>query len=81
MSGTSRPDGVQGESILQEEEVQIVPVPEVAQSTISSNPFDHSIEVRVQAPLTSIDENLMCSQIPRIAEVQDEDREFVEEAF
>ncbi|PCG96313.1 Nucleoside phosphorylase [Penicillium occitanis (nom. inval.)] len=44
MSRTSRPDGVQDEIILQEEEVQIVPVPEVAQSTISSNPFDHNIE-------------------------------------
>lgn len=79
MSRTSRPDGVQGEIILQQEEVQIVPVPEVAQNTISADPSDHSIEVRVQVPLTFMEENLMHGQAPRVVEVQDEDPEIVDE--
>lgn len=75
----SSADGVQGEIILQEEEVQIFPVPEVAQNTVCADPFNHSIEVRVQAPLTFMEENLLHNQAPRVVEVQDEDPKNVEE--
>lgn len=81
MSRKSRPGGIQSEIILQEEEVQIFPVPEVAQNTVSVDPFDHSIEVRVQAPLTFTEENLMHSQASQVVDVQDEDPKIVEEDF
>lgn len=76
-----RADGVQSQISSQEEEVQVVPVPGVAQNTVSAEAFVRNIEVRVHAPLTSIDENMVRSQVPRIVEVQGEDPEIEAEDF
>lgn len=76
-----RADGVQNQISSQEEEVQVFPVPEAAQSPVSARAFVHSLEVRVHAPLTSIDENTMSGQVPRIVEVHDGDPEIETEDF
>lgn len=81
MSRTSRLDDVQSEIILQEEEVQITPVPEIAdfEDSVSANASVHDVEVQLQAPLTSIVEDLMHNQVPQVVEVDDKDPVFVEQ--
>lgn len=59
--------------------MQIIHVPEVAQDSVFADASDHNIEVQKQAPLTSIVENLVHSQVARVVEVQDEDPVFVEQ--
>lgn len=78
LSKLCRPDGVETEVILQEEDMQFVPAPQIAQDTVLDAP-DHTIEVRVQALLAPNAENMMHSQVPQIVEIQDEDAEIVEE--
>ncbi|KAJ5379557.1 hypothetical protein N7509_012676 [Penicillium cosmopolitanum] len=78
---TAGPDNVQSETVLQEEEAQIVAVPEVTnlEDSVSAGGSVYDVEVHVQAPLTSIVEDLVHSQVPRVVEVEDESPVFVEQ--